>query len=134
MQFTQHTTFVVFALLTQVSMQANSVLSRIALVTGLAYTAFLCVFALDAFQEGGTNVREILVSVFMHLSPALLVLAGTLLANRHHLIGALVFAAFGTLYLVASWGRFHWSVYLLIAGPLFLCSVLHLLAARKPAG
>ena len=113
------------------SLRSSSLFSRIALVAGLAYAAFLCVFALDVFSERPGSPIEFVVSLLIHLSPALLVVAGSLLANRRHLLGALVFSLFGTLYLIASWGRFHWSVYVLIAGPLFLCSVLHLLAARQ---
>lgn len=109
----------------------NPLFARIALVAGLAYAAFLCVFALDVFSERSGSPTDFVVSLLMHLSPALLVLAGSLLANRRHLLGALVFSLFGTLYLIVSWGRFHWSVYALIAGPLFLCAVLHLLAARQ---
>jgi hypothetical protein len=34
----------------------------------------------------------------------------------------------GVLYLVMFWGRFPWSVYALIAGPLFLLGALFLLS------
>jgi hypothetical protein len=38
-----------------------------------------------------------------------------------------MFIALGVLYLVMAWGRFHWSAYLLISGPLFLVGVLFLI-------
>jgi hypothetical protein len=39
----------------------------------------------------------------------------------------LFFSGLGAFYLVAFWGRFHWSTYLIIAGPLFLLGALFLL-------
>jgi len=34
--------------------------------------------------------------------------------------------ALGIWYLLTAWGRFHWSVYVVISGPLFLVGVLFL--------
>jgi hypothetical protein len=38
-----------------------------------------------------------------------------------------LFPALGAFYLVAFWGRFHWSVYAILSGSLFLLGALFLL-------
>jgi len=42
-------------------------------------------------------------------------------------LGGLLFPALGVLYLVAFWGRFHWSAYAILSGSLFLLGGLFLL-------
>ena len=46
---------------------------------------------------------------------------------RWEWVGGLVFPALGALYLVAFWGRFHWSTYAVLSGSLFLLGGLFLL-------
>ena len=41
--------------------------------------------------------------------------------------GGVLFTALALLYLVLFWGRFHWSAYAMISGPLCLVGVLFLL-------
>ena len=58
------------------------------------------------------------------------------LAWRRGWVGAVVFPALGIAYLVVAWGRFHWSAYAVIAGPLFVLGALFLagwLAGRGAA-
>jgi hypothetical protein len=47
---------------------------------------------------------------------------------RWEWVGAVVYAALGVLYLVMVWGRFHWSAYVTISGPLFLVGALFLIS------
>jgi hypothetical protein len=44
-----------------------------------------------------------------------------------------LFPALGIFYIVAFWGRFHWSVYLLFSGSLFLLGALFLLGWQHRA-
>ena len=46
-------------------------------------------------------------------------------------IGGVVFPGLGILYLVTMWGRFPWSVYALMAGPMFLLGGLFLLSWQQ---
>lgn len=83
------------------------------------FALFLVIFALDAFQPG-KPAAAVAVDFAMHLIPNVLLLLILALAWRHELLGAIVFAGLGVLYLVAFWGRFHWSAYAVISGSLFL--------------
>ena len=99
-------------------------------ILGVALVLFLSVFALDEFDHG-------ILAVLMHLRPGLLVLLVLALAWRRELAGALGFLALAILYIVWAWGRFRWGVFAAIAGPLFVMSVLFLVAwlwkRRAPA-
>lgn len=92
-------------------------------IFGLLYAAFTSVFALDVFGEGYTFWRTIL-ALMMHLIPTAVVLGALAISWRWGWAGGPVFLAIGAWYLVASWGRFPWSTYLVIAGPLFLLGLL----------
>lgn len=90
---------------------------------GLLFAAFVSVFALDVFSEGDLSWRMI-VDLAMHLLPTALVLGALAIAWRWAGAGGFIFLALGVSYLVSSWGRFHWSAYVLIAGPLCLMGLL----------
>ena len=102
---------------------------------GLSFALFLTLFALDVFGEGYGFWKAIL-ALFMHLIPTWIVLIVLAIAWRWEWVGAVVFAALGVFYLIMAWGRFHWSAYVVISGPLFLVGTLFLidwlfLAKRK---
>jgi hypothetical protein len=92
-------------------------------VLGLAFAGFLSVFALDVFGEGLTIPRTI-IALAIHLVPAVVVLAAVAISWRRGWVGALLFLTLGTYYVVGLWGRFHWSAYVAIAGPLVLLGLL----------
>jgi hypothetical protein len=92
-------------------------------VLGLLFAAFLSVFALDVFGEGYTFWQTIL-ALAMHLIPTVVLLSALAISWRWGWAGGFVFLALGAWYLVTSWGRFHGSTYLVIAGPLFLLGLL----------
>ena len=89
------------------------------------FAAFVSVFALDVFGQG-YGFRETIVALAMHLIPTAIILALLVVSWRWEWVGALLFPVLGVLYIVSSQGRFHWSVYLSIAGPLFLVGGLFL--------
>ena len=94
-------------------------------VLTIAFILFLGLFALDVFGEGYTFV-ETLIALLMHLIPNFLLLAFLIVAWRREWIGAILFTGLAIFYLVWTWGRFHWSAYVGISGPLFLLGILFL--------
>jgi hypothetical protein len=93
-------------------------------VLAILVAAFLSLFAADVFDEGA-GLWETSVRLLVHLIPTWIVLALLFAAWRRAWIGAAVFPLLGALYLVLAWGRFHWSAYVVIAGPLFLLGLLY---------
>jgi hypothetical protein len=85
----------------------------------ILFALFLTIFALDVFQPG-KPATAIALDFAIHLVPTFLLLLVLAAAWRHELLGAIVFAGLGVFYLVAFWGRFHWSAYVVISGSLVL--------------
>jgi hypothetical protein len=92
----------------------------------LLFAVFLSLFALDVFGEG-RGPWGTLVALFMHLIPTWIVLIVLAISWHREWAGAILFAALGVRYLVMAWGRFHWSAYVVISGPLFLVGTLFLI-------
>ncbi len=92
----------------------------------LVFAGFLSMFALDVFSEG-FGIGKSMLALFMHLIPTWIVLAVLAISWRWERIGALLFACLGTWYLISTWGRMHWSSYLVISGPLFLVGAMFLI-------
>jgi len=87
---------------------------------------FLSLFALDVFNEG-YGFWETIIALLIHLVPVYIVAIVLVIAWRWEWVGAILFIALALFYLVLSWGRFHWSAYLGISGPLVLLGVLFML-------
>ncbi len=96
----------------------------------LLFAAFLSMFALDVFDEA-RGLWPTLAALFMHLIPTWILLALLAISWRWEWVGAITFPAMGIFYLVNFWGRFHWSAYALITGPLILLGILFLLGWRQ---
>jgi len=92
----------------------------------LGFAIFLSLFALDVFDEG-FGFWKMIAALLIHLIPTWLVLAGLAVSWRWPWAGAVLYSALGILYLVMAGGRFHWSAYVVISGPLFLIAMLFLL-------
>jgi hypothetical protein len=92
-------------------------------ILGLLFAAFLSVFALDVFGEGYT-IWQTIVALTMHLIPTAIVLGTLAISWRWGWAGGLLFLALGAWYVLGTGGRFHWSAYFVIAGPLFLLGLL----------
>jgi len=95
-------------------------------ILSIMFALFLSLFALDVF-EPGVSFWSAILGLAIHLIPVYLVIIALVVAWRWELIGALSFFALAVLYIVLAWGRFPWSVYLIISGPLVLIGVLFLL-------
>jgi hypothetical protein len=91
----------------------------------LLFAAFISLFALDVFEES-RSFWNTMLALMMHLIPTGVLLLILALSWRWAWIGGLLFSALGAFYIIAFWGRFHWSVYVIIAGPLFLLGGLFL--------
>ena len=96
-------------------------------VLGLAYAAFLALFALDVFQDNGSIVEK-MGGLAVHLIPSALVLAAVLTTWRYERLGALILAGLGAGY--AIWTRGHPSWIVVIAGPLWVIAALFVLSGR----
>ena len=92
----------------------------------ILFAIFLSLFALDVFSEG-YGFGEAILALLIHLVPVYIVVIALGIAWRWEWIGAILFIALASLYLVRNWGQFPWFVYLLVIGPLVLMSVLFLL-------
>lgn len=99
-------------------------------VLSLAYIAFLSMFALDVFSESHGFWATIL-ALMIHLIPSFVLLVGLILAWRWEWIGAALFAAAGTFYVVTvvplrmpAAMKLNWI--LIIAGPAFLVAATFL--------
>jgi hypothetical protein len=87
---------------------------------------FLSLFALDVFGEHLGYWKTIL-ALAIHLTPTWMVLGVLAIAWRWEWVGAILFNVLALAYLVTVRGRFHWSAYVVISGPLCLAGVLFLL-------
>lgn len=101
-------------------------------VLAIAFAAFLGIFALDVFSSPG-DFRQKTLALFMHLIPTAIVLVILALAWRREWIGAILFPLLGVLYLTSAWGRFDWSTYFVIGGPLIALGALFLINWRNRA-
>lgn len=92
----------------------------------LLFAGFLSLFALDVF-ESRLGFWQTILALLIHLIPTWLVLLTLAIAWRWEWVGGTLLVGLGAFYLIAFWGRFHWSAYLCIAGPLFLTGLLFFL-------
>ncbi len=91
----------------------------------ILFAMFLSLFALDVFGEG-YGFWETILALLIHLVPVYIVVIVLVIAWRWEWVGAILFIALALFYLVWFWGRFHWSAYLGISGPLVLLGLLFL--------
>ncbi len=89
----------------------------------LLFAAFISLFAADVFGEG-YGFWQTILALLIHLIPTWILLAVLVLSWRREWTSGILFNVLGALYLVMFWGRFHWSAYLCISGPLFLVGTL----------
>jgi hypothetical protein len=96
----------------------------------IALAAFLVVFSFDVLEEG-RPAGEIALGLALHNIPTLALLILVAVAWKREWIGSLVCLLLAVLYIIWSWGRFPVTVWLAIAGPLFIASLLYALGWRK---
>ena len=95
-------------------------------------------FALDVFGQGYT-IPQLLIALFMHLIPSLILLIILIIGWKHELLPGIVFILFGIFYIVtlvinAFKNSFEWYMLaysLIIATPAFLVGILFLMNWKK---
>jgi hypothetical protein len=101
-------------------------------ILGLLFAGFISLFALDVFDEH-QGFWQTLLALAIHLIPTGILLALLALAWRWEWTGLLSFPGLAICYVVIFWGKFHWSAYAFISGPLFLLAILFLLSWQTRA-
>ena len=89
-----------------------------------AFALFQVLFSFDVFGEGKSAV-QIAIDFVLHNIPSKALGLVVCVSWRREWIGALACAALAIAYIAWAWGRFPPTVYVFIAGPLFLVSVLY---------
>jgi hypothetical protein len=90
-------------------------------ILGIFVSLFLGLFALDAF-DGRKPFLAALPDFFIHLIPAVVVLALVAASSRREWIGGLAFMGLAVLYAMTAAGHLDWV--LVISGPLMVVGVL----------
>ncbi len=98
----------------------------------LLFAALISLFALDVF-EGHYGFWNITLALLIHLIPTGILLIILAVSWRWEWVGGLLFPVLGAFYIVAFWGRFHWSAYVILSGSMFLLGALFLLSWRHRA-
>jgi hypothetical protein len=98
-------------------------------VLAIGFAGFVGLFALDVL-DAGYGPREMVLALLIHLIPTFGMLLATALAWRRPWIGAVAFAAWATWYLMAFWGRFPPSVFVVMSGVPLMVGILFLLSWR----
>jgi len=110
--------------------QNSTVILWIARALSVCFAAFISIFALDVF-EGNKGFWETALELLIHLIPTYLVILILVLAWKKPLIGSVVYSILGLLYIIVAWGKFDWTAYALIAGPLFVIGILYFIGWRQ---
>ena len=98
----------------------------------IVFAVFISLFAFDVFEEG-KGFWETSVALLIHLVPTIIIVAVLVVSWRREWIGGILFIALGIFYIVWAWGRFPWTTYAIISGPLILMGILFLLSWRLRA-
>ncbi len=97
---------------------------------GILYAFALLVFAADVFSKN-QHISQILIDLVLHLMPTVIVLLLVVIAHQRPLIGSIIFAVNGIVYIITGWDNLHWTAHLFIAGPLLLMSILYIIAYKS---
>jgi len=104
-------------------------------ILSLMLVLFLMMFSLDVF-EPGLSVWEIVIGLFMHNIPALILLVVAIISWKREIIGGIIFILAGIAYIVTrlATGQFESEMllsFLIISGPAFLIGILFTLGWVK---
>lgn len=100
---------------------------------GIIYILFLTLFSLDVFQPG-LSPREVILGLFIHNIPSLILIVALILSWKQEIYGATVFTLAGLLYISLLLPNFQWFMLpwiALISGPAFLIGVLFFIGWRN---
>ena len=103
----------------------NKILYWAPRVLTILYIAFISIFALDVFGEYG--FPEVLVALFMHLLPTIVLVIILLIAWKKELIGGIIFLLLGILFTIFFKTYEDPISFLIISMPVFLVGGLFLI-------
>ena len=92
----------------------------------IGFVLFISIFALDVFSE--YSGYQIILPLFMHLLPSLLLLVVTAIAWKYELVGAIIFLGFAAFYVWDVGFSKPLSWYLAIALPASIVGILYLIS------
>jgi hypothetical protein len=95
-------------------------------VLGLVFVLFLSLFSLDVFGE--FSGWHLVLALFMHLLPALILLGVIIIAWKYDLAGAAAFLFFAAFYTWQAGFDQPWSWYALISAPAAITGIAFLLS------
>ena len=104
----------------------------------IVFILFLSLFSLDVFEENH-GFWEIVIALFLHNIPSLVLLVVLIIAWRYEFVGGIAFVLVGLAYIifgVKNAPEWYWSLLwsLMIAGPAFLIGILFFLGAHEKKG
>jgi len=104
----------------------NKILFWLPRILMIVFILFISMFAFDSFDGDESLMRKI-GGFLIHLIPTFILIALLVVSWKWEWIGGIAFFALGIFYIVWAWGRFQLSAYFMIAGPLFVISILFFL-------
>lgn len=107
-------------------MKTTKIIYWLPRVLSIAFVLFLSLFALDAFTE--YTGWELVLALFMHLLPSIVLLGTIAISWRHDLVGVIVFFSFAVFYIQMAGLNRPWTWYVFISGPSFVVAILFLLS------
>jgi hypothetical protein len=111
----------------------NRIIFWIPRILCILFAIFISLFSLDVFSEG-CGFWKTIAALSIHMIPTASILVILLITWQRSWLAALLLIILGVWYLVWTWGRFNWTAYAFISGPLFLTGLLYLadwLSARR---
>lgn len=97
---------------------------------GIFYALALLIFAGDVFNKDQTLTQTIF-DLLVHFMPTAIALLLIVIAHQRPVVGSIIFAVNGIVYIITGWTNLHWTAHVLIAGPLLLLSFLYLMAYKS---
>jgi hypothetical protein len=97
---------------------------------GVLYALALLIFAGDVFNKDQSTTQTIL-DLLLHFIPTAIVLFLVVIAHQRPLVGSIIFAINGLVYIITGWANLHWTAHVLIAGPLLVLSVVYIIAYKS---
>ena len=97
---------------------------------GVLYALALLIFAGDVFNKDQSTTQTIL-DLLLHFIPTAIVLFLVVIAHQRPLVGSIIFAINGLVYIITGWANLHWTAHVLIAGPLLVLSMVYIIAYKS---
>lgn len=108
----------------KISVNKRKIIHWLPRILSMAFVLFLSLFALDVFGE--YTGWELVLALFMHLLPSLVLLGVIVISWKHDLAGAVVFFGFAVFYVFAVGFDRPWSWYAGISCPAAIVGILFL--------